>query len=70
MSNISSVLTLDKDEMTEVEKRLFLKDLKRVLEEYFELGGEVSLDLTRDEGGFLACVLFPARRIKTVKSPI
>lgn len=69
MSNLSGVLTLDREDMTETEKKLFLKDLKWVLEEYFELSGEVGLELTRDKNGFLGCVLFSARRIKTIKTP-
>ena len=69
MSNLGNVLTLDREEMTETEKKLFIKDLKWVLEEYFELSGEVSLELTRDNGGFLGCVLFSSRRIKNLKTP-
>lgn len=69
MSNSGNVLALDREDMTETEKKLFLKDLKWVLEEYFELSGEVSCDITRDKGGFLGCVLFSARRIKNLKTP-
>lgn len=69
MSDVNAVLSLDRDEMTDTEKRLFLKDLKWVLEEYFELNGDVGLELTRDKAGFICCVLFSARRIKTVKTP-
>ena len=63
------VLSLDREEMSELEKELFLKDLKRVTDEYFETDGKASIEVTRSDNGFLVCVLLTARRIKSVKKP-
>ena len=63
------IISLDREEMSELEKELFLKDLKRVTDEYFETDGKASIEVTRSDGGFLVCVLLTARRIKSVKKP-
>ncbi|MDE6598032.1 MAG: hypothetical protein K2K60_05290 [Clostridia bacterium] len=63
------ILSLDREEMSELEKELFLKDLKRVTDEYFETEGKASIEVTRSDNGFLVCVLLTARRIKSVKKP-
>ena len=65
----TKLLSLDREEMSELEKQLFLKDLKRVTDEYFETEGETSIEVTRSDSGFLVCVLLTARRIKSVKKP-
>jgi len=65
----NEIIALDREDMTDFERALFLKDLKKVTEEYFECNGDATLEVTRTEGGFLICVLFTARRIKTVKTP-
>ena len=70
MNNVTATLSLDREDMPEFARQLFLKDVKQVLEEYFECNGDASLELTRSEGGFLVCVLFSARRVKTVKNPL
>lgn len=70
MNDLTATLSLDREDMPEFARRLFLKDIGRVLEEYFECDGPASLEITRSEGGFLVCVLFSARRIKTVKNPL
>ena len=70
MNNLTATLSLDREDMSEFARQLFLKDIKRVLEEYFECNETASLELTRVEEGFLVCVLFTARRVKTVKAPI
>lgn len=62
-------LLLDRDEMTDGEKDLFIADLKEVCEEYFDGDGKFSLDVTRTENGFSVCVIFNARRIKRFKKP-
>lgn len=62
------ILTLEREDVSDIVRTLFLKDLKRVTDEYFETGDEPSLEITRTENGFLVCVLFTARRVKTVKS--
>ncbi len=67
MRKASKMLSLDREEMSSFERSLFLKDLKRVAEEYFECDGEASMEMTRTEDGFLVCVIFPARRVKGVK---
>ncbi len=69
MNNVSTALSLDREDMPEFARRLFLKDIKRVLEEYFECEGDSSLEITRAENGFLVCVLFSARRVKSLKNP-
>lgn len=69
MTAANKIIALDREEMSDFERTLFLKDLKKVTDEYFESNGDSTLEITRTEGGFLICVLFTARRIKTVKSP-
>ena len=69
-SSVNKLLSLDREEMTELERELFLKDLKRVTDEYFESDGLPSLEITRAEGGSVVCLLVTARRIKNVKKPI
>ena len=68
-TNVNRILSLDREDMTDVERELFLKDLKKVTDEYFESDGEPSLEVTRADGGFLICVLMSARRIKSIKKP-
>ena len=66
----STSILLDRDDMSDFERGLFLKDMGRVNEEYFECDGNPSLEITRTEDGFLVCVIFSARRIKSLKHPI
>ena len=66
----ATTILLDRDDMSDFERGLFLKDLKRVTDEYFEADGGASLEITRTNEGFLVCVIFTARRIKSVKRPI
>ncbi len=63
-------ILLDRDDMSDFERGLYLKDLQRVNDEYFECDGDSSLEITRTEQGFLVCVIFPARRIKSLKHPV
>ena len=70
MNAANKLIALDREEMTDFERALFLKDLKKITDEYFECNGDATLEVTRTEGGFLVCVLFTARRIKTVKTPL
>ncbi len=67
MNAVKSLLSLDREDMTELEKELFIKDFKRVAEEYFETDGGYDVEITRTEDGFLACIIFNARRIKNVR---
>ncbi len=69
MNAVTRMLSLDREDMTDLEKELFLKDFKRVADEYFETDGECGVELTRSEGGFLVCIIFNARRIKNVRRP-
>ena len=69
MTGANKIIALDREEMTDFERALFLKDLKKITDEYFECNGDATLEVTRTEGGFLVCVLFTARRIKTLKTP-
>ena len=66
----STSILLDRDDMSDFERGLFLKDMQRVNEEYFECDGSPSLEITRTDDGFLVCVIFTARRIKSLKHPI
>ncbi len=70
MNGINGVISLDREDMSDFERAMFLKDLKRITEEYFECDGDTGLEITRSDGGFLVCVIFSARRIKNVKNPI
>ena len=60
---------LEKQEMSDEEKEVFLCDLKEVCVEYFEVGEKFSVDVTGTEKGFSVCVLFDAHRIKNFKKP-
>ena len=63
-------IVLERDDMSEFERSLFLKDLKKVTAEYFETETNPALEITRTENVFLVCVIFSARRIKSVKQPL
>lgn len=67
--NDLKLLSQDRGGITDFEKELFLKDLSRVTGEYFETEGETALEVTRTEKGFVVCLVFSARRIKTVMRP-
>lgn len=62
-------VTIDREQMTDDEKELFLSDLKGVCSEYFDGGGKFSLDITRTEKGFSVCIVFDALRVKKFKKP-
>lgn len=62
-------ILLDREDMSDFERGLFLKDLQKVTDEYFETENDASLEITRTEDGFLVCVIFSARRIKSLKHP-
>ena len=68
--SVNRLLSLDREEMTDFERELFLKDLRRVADEYFEIEGSPALEITRAEGGFAVCLLFTARLIKNIKHPL
>ena len=70
MTGANRILALDREDMSDFERNLFLKDLKKVTEEYFETNCDATLEVTRADGGFLVCVIFTARRIKTHKNPV
>lgn len=69
MNAVTKLLSLNREDMTDLERELFLKDFKRIADEYFEADGVYDLEVTRAEGGFLVCIIFNARRIKTVRRP-
>lgn len=69
MKNVNAALSLDREDMPDFARQLFLKDVRRVLDEYFECDNDTNLEITRSEEGFLVCVLFSARRVKSVKNP-
>ncbi len=66
---LNRILSLDRDDMSDFERELFLADVKKVTDEYFESDGNASLEITRVDEGFLICLLMSARRIKNVKKP-
>lgn len=66
----SNSILLDRDDMSDFERGLYLKDMHGVNEEYFECNNSPSLEITRTDEGFLVCVIFTARRIKSLKHPI
>lgn len=66
---IQNRILLDREDMSDFERGLYLKDVHGVNEEYFECDGKPTLEVTRTEEGFLVCVLFSARRIKSGKRP-
>ena len=65
--NIDKILSLDREEVSDLHRELFLKDFARVAGEYFEGDGNPTLEVTRSEEGFLLCVIWTARRVKSVK---
>lgn len=62
-------IILDREDMSDFERGLFLKDLQKVTDEYFEAEESPSLEITRTEEGFIVCVIFTSRRIKSLKKP-
>ena len=68
-SELNRILSLDRDDMSDFERDLFLSDIKKVTDEYFESDGKASLEITRTDEGFLICMFMSARRIKNVKKP-
>ena len=64
-----SVSVLERQEMSDEEKEVFICDLKSVCREYFETGEKFSVDVTETEKGYSVCVLFDALRIKNFKKP-
>jgi hypothetical protein len=65
--NENTILSLEREDMTDNDKRLFVEDLKVLLNEYFERDGAVTVDITRIREGFSVCVIFSARRMKKPK---
>ncbi len=70
MNGAKKMLSFDREDMTELERKLFLKDFAAVAEEYFETDGEPELKTERSENGFKMTITFSVRRIKAVKRPI
>ena len=68
-SEMNRMLSLDRDDMSDFERELFLSDIKKITDEYFESYGNSSLEITRTDEGFLICMFMTARRIKNVKKP-
>lgn len=67
--NTVRLLSLDREDMTDLERELFIKDFKKIADEYFEVDGVCDLEVTRTEDGFLVCIIFNARRIKNIRRP-
>lgn len=69
MNAVTKLLSLDREDMTDLERELFLKDFKTLADEYFEVLGECNLEVTRSEEGFIIGLVFNARRIKNIRRP-
>jgi len=69
MNKIERILSLDREDMSDFERDLFLSDLKKVCDEYFESDKRPALEIAGADDGFLICLLMSARRIKNVKKP-
>lgn len=69
MNAATRLISLDREDMTDLERELFSKDFKRIADEYFEVDGACDLEVTRAEEGFLVCIIFNARRIKNIRRP-
>lgn len=61
---LTGLPVFDREEMTEGEKQLFLRDFAAVYGEYFEGDGRPDMNITRTADGFSVCIIFSARRIK------
>ena len=61
--------TFERQIMSETERKLLKRDLMRVAEEYFETEGGV-IDVTATENGYSVCLVFSARRIKNMHTPM
>ena len=70
MNSVNRLISLDREDMSDFERELFLNDMRRVYDEYFEVDSSPSLEITRTDNGFLICTLLTARRIKNVKKPL
>lgn len=68
-AEMKRVISLDRDDMSDFERELFLSDVKKITDEYFECEANPSLEITRTDEGFLICMFMTARRIKNVKKP-
>lgn len=66
---MSENAVLEREQMTDEEKQLFLVDLKTVCGDYFEADAKYSMDVTPTENGFSVCIIFDAARIKKFKKP-
>ena len=62
MNGVNRLLSLDREDMSDFERELFLNDMKRVYDEYFEVDSDPSLEITRAENGFIICVLLTDRK--------
>lgn len=61
--------TFERQVMGETERGLLRRDLMRVAEEYFETEDGV-VDVTATENGYSVCLVFTARRIKSMRTPM
>lgn len=62
-------IRLEREALSEAERKLFLRDITRVVDEYFERDGEAELSITATQGGCSVCILIKARRVKKMRSP-
>lgn len=68
MKDYGEILAFDREDISDIQRELFLKDFSRLADEYFENDSKPTIEITRSEGGFLLCVIWTARRAKSVKS--
>ena len=61
---LAVMLDRDKEVMSEESRIAATRDFRHVAEEYFEMDGDVSIDVVPERGGSRVTVYFRARRVK------
>ncbi len=62
-------IQIAREVMSEAERKLFLRDITRVTDEYFEREGDAGLNITATRGGCSVCILITARCVKKMRTP-
>ncbi len=64
LTRLDRLLEADKEEMIEASRRAALADISRVVREYFEADGEVSMRFGKAKNGTDVTISFHAVRVK------
>ncbi len=67
--NLLNLITLDRDNISQGQRDLLLRDLSEVIDEHLERTSRIVLDITKTEKGFSVCILLEASRIRESKKP-